>query len=159
MNKYELQNYIVKNIPIVKEMGFIIEDIGDNQVIVSGEYKKHINHTNSVFGGSISSVMTLAGWGRVRILIEDIDKNAVILIKSNSTDFIKPVVEDYIVITESLLEKDIEKFKKIYNKFGKGRIMVNAVLKHRNSNEILAEFIGEFVAIKKQEEKDDISSS
>lgn len=159
MNKYELQNYIVKNIPIVKEMGFIIEDIGDNQVIVSGEYKKHINHTNSVFGGSISSVMTLAGWGRVRILIEDIDKNAVILIKSNSTNFIKPVVEDYIVITESLLEKDIEKFKKIYNKFGKGRIMVNAVLKHRNSNEILAEFIGEFVAIKKQEEKDDISSS
>jgi len=159
MNKYELQNYIVKNIPIVKEMGFIIEDIGDNQVIVSGEYKKHINHTNSVFGGSISSVMTLAGWGRVRILIEDIDKNAVILIKSNSTDFIKPVVEDYIVITESLLEKDIEKFKKIYNKFGKGRIMVNAVLKHRNSNEILAKFIGEFVAIKKQEEKDDISSS
>lgn len=159
MNKYELQNYIVKNIPIVKEMGFIIEDIGDNQVIVSGEYKKHINHTNSVFGGSISSVMTLAGWGRVRVLIEDIDKNAVILIKSNSTNFIKPVVEDYIVITESLLEKDIEKFKKIYNKFGKGRIMVNAVLKHRNSNEILAEFIGEFVAIKKQEEKDDISSS
>jgi thioesterase domain-containing protein len=159
MNKYELQNYIIENIPIVKEMGFIIEDIGDNQVIVSGEYKKHINHTNSVFGGSISSVMTLAGWGRVRILIEDIDKNSIILIKSNRTDFIKPVIEDYIVITESLPEKDIEKFKKIYNKFGKGRIMVNAVLKHRNSNEILAKFIGEFVAIKKQEEKDDISSS
>ncbi|UUV17404.1 thioesterase domain-containing protein [Fusobacteria bacterium ZRK30] len=149
MDKVELQKYIIENIPIVKEMGFVIENIGNNEVVVSGEYKKHINHTNSVFGGSISSVMTLAGWGRVRILIEDIDNNAVILIKSNSTDFIKPVVEDYVVITEPLLEKDIAKLKKVYNKFGKGRIIVNAVLKHKNSCEVLAKFTGEFVAIKK----------
>ncbi|OQY41457.1 MAG: hypothetical protein B6227_05005 [Fusobacteriia bacterium 4572_74] len=155
MNKYELQKYIIENIPIVKEMGFIIENIENNQIIVSGEYKKHINHTNSVFGGSISSVMTLAGWGRVRILTEDIDNNAVILVKNNSTDFIKPVVEDYIVITEPLIENDIEKFKKIYKKFGKGRIMVKAVLKHRNSDDILAKFTGEFVAIKKCHKKMD----
>ena len=149
MDRNELQNYIEKNIPIVKQMGFIIENIEDNKIIVSGEYKKHINHTNSVFGGSISSVMTLAGWGRVRILIEDIDDTAVILIKSNNTNFIKPVVEDYIVITEPLLEKDVEKLKKVYRKFGKGRILVNSVLKHRNSDEVLVKFVGEFVAVKK----------
>ncbi len=43
------------------------------------------------------------------------------------------------------------KFEKIYNKFGKGRIIVNAVLKHENSCEILAEFTEEFVAVKKCE--------
>lgn len=150
MNKNELQKYIIENIPIVKKMGFTIENIEGNQIIVSGEYKKHINHTNSVFGGSISSVMTLAGWGRIRVLIEDIDKDAIILIKSNSTDFIKPVIEDYIVITEPIQQKDIEKLKKIYYKFEKGRIIVKAILKHRNSDEILAKFTGEFVAIKKK---------
>ncbi|HAS79815.1 MAG TPA: hypothetical protein DCR90_02780 [Fusobacteriaceae bacterium] len=153
MDKNELQKYIIENIPIVKDMGFIIEKIKDNKVIVSGEYKKHINHTNSVFGGSISSVMTLAGWGRVRILIEDIDSSAIILIKNNSTDFIKPVVEDYIVITEPLLKKDIEKLIKTYNRFGKGRIKVMATLRHKTSLDTLAKFKGKFVVIKNQIKK------
>ena len=149
MNKNELQKHIIEKIPIVKEMDFIIEKIEENQVIVSGEHKKHINHTNSVFGGSISSILTLASWSRVKVLLENIDPSAVILVKTSNINFIKPVIKDYIAITDPLLEKDIMKFEKIYNKFGKGRIIVNAVLKYENSCETLAKFTGEFVAVKK----------
>ncbi|MEI6856938.1 YiiD C-terminal domain-containing protein [Psychrilyobacter sp.] len=102
MNKNELQKYIIERIPIVKEMDFIIKKIEDNQVIVSGEHKKHTNHTNSVFGGSISSILTLAGWSRVKILLENIDPSAVILVKTSNINFIKPVIKDYIAITDPL---------------------------------------------------------
>ena len=149
MNREKLQRYIEDNIPIVKDMGFIVEEIGDERIVVSGEYCRHINHTKSVFGGSISSVMTLAGWGRIRVLIESFDPLATVVIKSNSTDFIKPVTEDYVVYTEIIDEKKIGKFKKAYEKFGRGRVEVEACLTHRSSNEVLARFKGEFVALKK----------
>ena len=149
MDKGELQNYIEENIPIIREMGFLVEDIGNERVVVSGGYCRHINHTKSVFGGSISSVMTLAGWGRVRLLIEDFDPEATVVIKRNSTDFIKPVTEDYIVYTEVIDEKKISKFRKTYEKFGRGRVEVEACLTHRGKDDILARFKGEFVALKK----------
>lgn len=149
MDKEKLQRYIEENIPIVREMGFIVEETGDERIVVSGEYCRHINHTKSVFGGSISSVMTLAGWGRVRLLIEEFDPLATVVIKSNSTDFIKPVTEDYVVYTEIIGEKNIAKFRKTYEKFGRGRVEVEACLTHRGSHEVLARFKGEFVALKK----------
>ncbi len=149
MDKEKLQRYIEENSPIVKDMGFIVEEIGDERIVVSGEYCRHINHTKSVFGGSISSVMTLAGWGRVRLLIEDFDPAATVVIKSNSTEFIKPVTEDYIVYTQPIDERRIGKFRKTYEKFGRGRVEVGACLTHRGSTEVLARFQGEFVALKK----------
>ena len=112
MNKNELQNYIENNIPIVQKMGFSINEIGDDKVIVSGEYCTHINHTNSVFGGSISSIMTLAGWTRVKILSEEIDPSSTVIIQNNSTNFIKPVTEDYQVYTEKIELTEIKKLKK-----------------------------------------------
>jgi len=112
MDKKELQRYIEENIPIVRDMGFIIEEVGNEVIVVSGEYCRHINHTKSVFGGSISSVMTLAGWGRVRILIEGFDPEATVVIKSNSTDFILPVTKNYVVTTLKVDDKSIEKLKK-----------------------------------------------
>ncbi len=130
-------------------MRFIVEEIGDERIVVSGEYCRHINHTKSVFGGSISSVMTLAGWVRVRLLIEGFDPAATVMIKINSTKFIKPVTEDYIVYTQPIDEREIGKFIKTYEKFGRGRVGVEACLTHRGSAEVLARFQGEFVALKK----------
>jgi len=150
MDKKELQRYIEENIPIVRDMGFIIEEVGNEVIVVSGEYCRHINHTKSVFGGSISSVMTLAGWGRVRILIEGFDPEATVVIKSNSTDFILPVTKNYVVTTLKVDDKSIEKLKKSYKKFGRGRIEVEATLTHRGSDKVLAKFAGEFVVLKKQ---------
>lgn len=149
VDREKLQRYIEENIPIVKDMGFVVEDIEDERIVVSGEYCRHINHTKSVFGGSISSVMTLAGWGRVRILIEEFDPLATVVIKSNSTEFIRPVTEDYLVYTGPIDGKRIDKFRKTYEKFGRGRIEVEAFLTHRGSHEVLARFKGEFVALKK----------
>lgn len=149
MDREELQRYIEENIPIVKDMGFIVEEIGEERIVVSGEYCRHINHTKSVFGGSISSVMTLAGWVRVRLLIEEFDPTATVVIKSNSTEFIKPVTEDYVVYTEPIDKRKISKFRKTYEKFGRGRVEVEACLTHRGSDEVLARFQGEFVALRK----------
>lgn len=149
MDREGLQRYIEENIPIVRDMGFVVEKIEGERIVVSGEYCRHINHTKSVFGGSISSVMTLAGWGKVRLLIEEFDPTATVVIKSNSTEFIKPVTEDYVVYTEIINERRISKFRKTYEKFGRGRVEVEACLTHRGSDEVLARFKGEFVALKK----------
>jgi len=149
MDRFELQNYIEKSIPIVKEMGFIVETVED-KVQVSGKYQKHVNHTKSVFGGSLSSIMTLGGWTKVNVLLGQLGYKGTVVIKGSSIDYLLPVVKDYIVTAEEISEKDIKKFEKTYNKFGKGRLFIKAFLTHRESHKVLATFQGEFVVLKKK---------
>lgn len=147
MDKKELQNYIEENIPIIGDMGFQVVEIEEDRVVVAGEYCRHINHTKSVFGGSISSVMTLACWSRMRLLMEEVDPQGIIVIKNGYTDFLSPVRGDYEVATLELEGKAMERFIRSYRRFGRGRIEVEAVLTLKGDKEILARFKGEFVAL------------
>lgn len=149
MNKNDLQNYIETNIPIIKSLKFSISEINGNNIVVEAPFKEHINHTNSAFGGSISSLMTLAGWAKAKVIMESIDNKATIVIQESNVKFIKPVLDDFIAYTDTEDITDMVKFENMYKKHGKTRINIKVFLKEKNKNNILASFEGMFVIIKK----------
>lgn len=153
MNKTYLQEYIEKNIPISRTLNFEIKEINNKNISIGCLYKDHINHKKSVFGGSISSMMTLTGWAKVKILMEDIDPKAEIVIQDSHVKFLKPVLSDFVAYSYDIKSEDMEKYIKIYNKFGRSRIKINISLREESNNDILAEFEGLFVAVKKSDKK------
>lgn len=150
MNKKDLQEYIEQHIPITKSLNFEIKEIQNANVKIACFYKDHINHKNSVFGGSISSLMTLTGWAKVKIIMESIDSRAEIVIQEGNSKFLKPVLNDFEAISISIDEKVLEKCTKMYKKFGRSRIKIKIILKEIGKEEILSEFEGLYVVINKK---------
>jgi len=88
----DLQSYIYDHIPIVKNNLFTIEVAQSPYIEVKGRFADHINHRNSVFGGSLSTALILCSWATVRqILITRGIENGVIVIQSQTVNFDKPV--------------------------------------------------------------------
>lgn len=147
MDKENLQKYVEEHIPIVKKMNFKIEKLDKEGISVKALYSEHINHRNSVFGGSISSLMTTSAWGWVKYIMEEIDEKSTIVIQESQVKYLKPVLSDFTAST-NLENFNFERNKRMYEKFGKTRINVFVDLKEKGKDEVLASFKGIFVILK-----------
>jgi thioesterase domain-containing protein len=153
MEHEDLQAYIYDHIPIVRQNGFAIETDDTPYATVSGHFKEHINHRNSVFGGSLSTALILASWASVRgILRREGITDGIIVIQSQSVRFEKPVMEDFVARVVPISNAGIAKFLSMYRKFGKTRIRLEAHIAHAGSpsgsRENLATFEGDFVVMR-----------
>jgi len=145
MTAASLRKYVEDHIPIVKANGLVITSVDGLEVTAEGVYKQHLNHRNSVFGGSISSILILVSWAKVRVLTDTFDPGAIIVVQTANLEFKKPVLKNFSGITESNSPKEIEKFKRTYARYGKARLQVKAFLKADGTEDRLADFTGEYV--------------
>ncbi|MDA3852051.1 MAG: YiiD C-terminal domain-containing protein [Spirochaetaceae bacterium] len=150
----ELQQYVNEHIPIVNALKFKIQGITQKEVKVQAPYLYHINHRNSVFGGSISSLLILAAWARVKCIMEEIDPRAIIVIQDSQVEYLKPVLEDFTAESKDL-SLDLNKIQRMYQRFGKARLNIGAEIHVESKREILASFEGRFVVINPQNKTQD----
>ncbi len=148
MDAGELQSYIYEHIPVIAQNHFEIQEIKDEQVFFKGSLKEHINHRDSAFGGSLSSLMILTAWSAVRIMTDKL-KNVVIVIQNSHVDFLKPVLADFTAVNHQLPPAIRQKLFQSLQRFGKGRVTMNVDLYTNDPHDILASFKGDFVVVQK----------
>jgi len=145
----DLQTYIYDHIPIVKKNEFSITIVNSPYVTVRGRFADHINHRNSVFGGSLSTALILSSWATVRQILKTRGiENGVIVIQSQTVDFDKPVIEDFVANVTPIHEDKLHKFIAMLGKFGKARLKMESIVTQGDSPEPLARFVGNFVVLK-----------
>ena len=147
MTARELQDYVDIHIPIVKANGFTILEARTDRVSVGGSLADHVNHRDSAFGGSLSSALILAAWGRVRQWTETFDPAAVIVIAEQRVHFGLPVLADFEAFSRPLAPEVLVRARILLNRFGKARFTVGAAVVHRGGSDIRAEFSGDFVVV------------
>ena len=153
----DLQSYIYDHIPIVKNNLFTIEVAQSPYIEVKGRFADHINHRNSVFGGSLSTALILCSWATLRqILITRGIDNGVIVIQSQTVNFDKPVTGDFTACVAPIHEDRLRRFIAMLGKFGKARLKMESFVTHEGSPEQpkrlespepLARFVGDFVVL------------
>lgn len=57
----------------------------------------NINDKNCAFGGSLSSLMTIAGWGIVSLTLAEAGLDADVYVADSRVRYLKPVFEDLVV--------------------------------------------------------------
>lgn len=143
-----IEQYINEHIPIVKKHNFEINEVHSPFIQVKGTLKDHINHRNSVFGGSISTSVIVASWASVRnILLTRELPAGIIVIQSEHVEFTKPLVSDFYAEVRPVSEEQIAKFIMMINKFGKSRIRIEADVRDCEKGESCASFTGEYVVL------------
>ncbi|MFD2532704.1 YiiD C-terminal domain-containing protein [Gracilimonas halophila] len=145
MNKYEIEQYLYEHIPITKTLGVKTIDFSQEAVKFWAPLSNNINHRSTAFGGSIISLLITTGWSYLRLLFDEIEPVPRIVIGRSSTNYQKPVNEDF--ISELIIPKKetLDKFLGMYDRFGKARITLKAQIK--NGNNTLATFDGDYVVM------------
>jgi thioesterase domain-containing protein len=140
-----ITQYAHEHIPMTKHMGMTVLAIDDVQISVLAPYAPNINHRETVFGGSISSLGILAGWALLWAKLQAEATPNRLVIQSSSTDFIKPA-RDAIVAYCQCDRAHWQPFYTTLQRHGKARITLNA---ETSCGElIVATHTGQYVAIR-----------
>lgn len=144
MNCEELENVLLSKIPICRHMKIKILQADKKQISIEGDLEANHNHLGTAFGGSLSSLMILAGYCQVFQLIEG---KGHVLLKSSTMNFRRPVEQNIVAVSHPPSEQDLQQFVKVYDKWGKSRISVNSHILLENG-EIACTMNSEFVGIR-----------
>lgn len=88
-----ITRYAHGHIPITKHMGITVLAVDDVQISLLTPYAPNINHRETVFGGSISSVGILAGWALLWAKLQTENLQSRLVIQASSTNFIRPATD------------------------------------------------------------------
>jgi thioesterase domain-containing protein len=146
MTKTQIEQYLYKHIPITKALAVKAIAFSENEVRLQAPLFNNINHRSTAFGGSISSLLITTGWSYLRLLFDDHDPVPAIVIGRSSTDYLAPINQDFVAELLIPSEEDLLKFMEMYDRFGKSRITLKAVIK--KGEQVQASFEGDFVVMK-----------
>ncbi|NVK55292.1 MAG: YiiD C-terminal domain-containing protein [Alteromonadaceae bacterium] len=145
MDLIELQDYLYEKIPQVKSMEVEVNDVTSDSLTVSAPLEPNINHRDSVFGGSASSISILSAWAFVHQKLASEGISTTLVIQKNTMTYDIPITGKFSATAKLSNGNDWEKFVKMLKRKGKSRINVCSNLNYADKN--AGQFEGTFVAV------------
>jgi len=142
----KLQNYLYNHIPITSAMGVEVRQCTYDQVVLFAPLAPNINHRDTVFGGSASTLAILSAWALLHVRLANEPVTPRLVIQHNTMSYDKPIAGDFYAVCHYDTQSEWERFSKTLARRGRARINVAAVL--QCGTEVVANFEGRFVAAK-----------
>ena len=140
-----LQATLDHEIPITREIGIRVAYYDGEQLALSAPIERNLNHKATAFAGSLNSVVTLAGWGMMWIMLQEQDIGATIVIQDSTNNYRKPISRDFTAICHKPNEEQVGQFARTLREKGRARLELRAEI---YENDALAmSFHGRYVAL------------
>lgn len=92
----ELEGTIHELIPLSVAMGVTVESFENDILMLSAPLAPNINHQMSAFGGSLSALSALAGWGMLQLQIGKMHMVGNTVVGRSEATFLRPVMKHLI---------------------------------------------------------------
>ena len=138
--------FLHRNIPITQVLGVQVENAGTSEAVLSAPLEANVNHYDTVFGGSASSLAILAAWTVIHVRLQDYEGNTRLIIQKSTMEYQKPITADFTAIGRL---SDVTKwpgFTKTLDRRGRARISANSILLCQGTQ--VARFQGDFVTFR-----------
>lgn len=145
MSPPELEAYLHSHIPLTAAMQVSVKAIAPDGVAVSAPLLPNINHRETVFGGSISTLAIVSAWGLVHTRLKDQGVSCRVVIRRHAMEYTAPITGEFCAVSRLPDPAAWGPFLKMMERRGKARISVAATVASGGGN--AGEFTGEFVAI------------
>jgi len=134
--------------PPVAALQVRVDDWREGQLRLRAPLAANVNDKGCAFGGSLSSLMTIAAWGLVALELESAGVHADVFVADSRVRFLKPVFEDLVV--EAAFDDAAEHaaLLDVLRRQGRAsiRLQARAVLA---DGAVAATYVGRYVAIAK----------
>lgn len=146
MNVADLQRYLREHIPITDAMGVSVQEASEQRVVLSAPLAPNVNHRQTAFGGSISSLATVAAWSWLHIDSHRQGIGIRLVIRSNHVEYLSPVEGDFVATCETPAPAAYDGYHDALRRKGKARIEMSATV--TCEGKLAATFVGTFVALR-----------
>lgn len=140
-----LQATFDHEIPITREIGIRVAHYNGEQLALTAPIERNINHKATAFAGSLNSVVTLAGWGMIWLLLKELDIPATIVIQDSASHYRRPVTRDFTAICSRPGNDQVEQFARTLREKGRARLELAATISERDV--LVMSFQGRYVAL------------
>jgi len=145
MDLIELQNYLYEKMPQVKSMEVEVDSITSDSLTVPAPLEPNINHKDSVFGGSASSISILSAWAFLHQKLASEGLSTTLVIQKNTMTYDIPITGKFSDTAKLSNRSDWDRFISMLKRKGKSRINVSSNLNFSGKN--AGQFEGLFVAV------------
>ena len=145
MKANEITAYINKHIPVTGSMGIAVQEVSKTSIKITAPLGPNINHRESAFGGSISTIGIISCWGLLFSRLKTIEIPTRLVIQKSSTDFLLPATGEMTGECTFPDENEFEKFLKLLKRRGKSRIYLSSQV--YSENKLIAEHTGAYVVV------------
>ncbi|MEA5667637.1 YiiD C-terminal domain-containing protein, partial [Stenotrophomonas sp. MH1] len=128
--------------PPVAAMNIRIAGYENGVLRMQAPLAANVNDKGNAFGGSLASVMTLAGWALVSLRLALAGKQAEVYVADSNIRYRAPVYGDLLAVARAAPDQDWDDFLALFNKRGRARMTVRAEIEGG-----AAELEGRFVAL------------
>ena len=100
-----LAEEIVATIPVARAMAVAVADYDGDSLTLSAPLAPNVNDKGCAFGGSLVSLMTLAGWGLVKLALDGRGRDCDIFVQDSDVRYLAPVWQDF-TATARLVDRE-----------------------------------------------------
>ena len=141
-----LQDELLADIPLTRAMGLSIDAWTGASVTASAPLAPNVNDKGCAFGGSLASLLTLAGWALARLALEEHGHQADIYVQDSRIRYLEKVWTDFRAIAIPVGDGALEDFVRTFASRGKARLEVRCTVPSEGGGEA-ATLEGKFVAL------------
>lgn len=145
MDKAELQIYLHEHIPLSRAMAVQVVSASTEAIELCAPLEPNINHRGTAFGGSISTLATLACWSLLRVRTDGLDPLPHLVVARNSVNYLHPVEGEFSAIARFPAEIDWPALLQQLATRRRARLPLLAEV--RCQDQTVALFEGDFVAL------------
>jgi thioesterase domain-containing protein len=146
-----LQNRIAGEFILARHIGIVVESADDSAVVMRAPLAPNANYKGTAFGGSLYSLAVLTGWAWVTRYLAARGLSADAVIQESSVRFLTPVQGELRASVAAPPKAQIDKFRKMLQRAGRGRIRLRVEIVYDQTLATL--FEGVFAAAIRQQEE------
>jgi thioesterase domain-containing protein len=146
-----LQARIVAEFMLARHIGIVVESADDDAVVLRAPLAPNANYKGTAFGGSLYSLAVLAGWSWITRYLAARDLTADAVIQESSVRFLAPVQGELRACAAAPSGAQIDKFRKMLQRAGRGRIRLRVEIIYGQTLATL--FDGVFAAALRHKER------
>jgi thioesterase domain-containing protein len=99
-NFSELQSLILSEIPMARAMDLTLREYDGARLTIAAPLAPNINDKGCAFGGSLVSLMTLAGWGVVVLKLKDLGRDCDVYVQDSTVRYLAPVWSELVAVAQ-----------------------------------------------------------
>ena len=120
-----LQHELLADIPLARAMQLAVESFDGESLVLAAPLAPNVNDKGCAFGGSLASLMTLAGWGLPKLALDTHDIAAEIYVQDSAICYLAPVWHDFQAIARVAEGESLTAFIDALRERGKARLRVH----------------------------------
>ena len=139
------QHTLEHEIPLTRHLELQVLAYDEHGLTLGAPLAPNINHKRTAFAGSLNSVVTLAGWGLLWLILREQEIPARVVIQDSSCSYLRPVSDDFTAFCQKPTLAEIEKTTEALRKRGRARLELRVEV--RNPAGVAVLFTGRYVMI------------